>query len=121
MSKLFRNRWLHRTLFVGMLIALGVGIYRVTPPEAMWERDGSEIEPRCFADGGRLLVNSGRPDPFVDRWRAPPVFGPIKTLEIRTGTEPSSQKSSGLGGCPGAFSRDGHWLPRLDTPGKIAA
>jgi len=42
MSKLLANRWFRWTLLTIALSGLGIGIYRFTPPEPMWEKEASK-------------------------------------------------------------------------------
>jgi hypothetical protein len=93
MTKLLRNRWLHRALFVGVLIALGVGIYHFEPPEPMCEIDADNLIPRAVADGGRRFVtlpaferpthhhvDHPRPESLVHK-------GPLQIWDTRSGAE----------------------------------
>lgn len=86
MSKLLSNRWLYASLLAGILIALGVGIYRVQPPEPMCVIEATRIEPRYFADGGRLLVGwLDRVERIGHARTARP--GPLRIWNPQTGLE----------------------------------
>ena len=56
MLNFFRNRWLHRALFVGVLIALGGGIYHIEPPAPMCVIEAGNLVPHCLSDDGRRFV-----------------------------------------------------------------
>lgn len=81
MSNFLRNRWLHRALFVGVLIALGVGIYHFESPEPMCEMDAGNLAPHCFVDGGRRFVTL----PTSDLPGA--SFGPLQIWDCSSGRE----------------------------------
>ncbi len=83
MLKLLRNRWLHRALCAGVLIALGVGIYQLQPPAPMCEIDAGSLVPRCFAEDGRRFVT-------LPTSELPPLAaaeGPMQIWDCRTGAE----------------------------------
>lgn len=86
MHYLFRNRWLHRVLFVGVLSALGVGIYQVQPPTPICVIDAAETTARCFADSGRRVVTLPTKD-FAALPSGVPTVGPLQIWDCRAGAE----------------------------------
>jgi WD40 repeat protein len=58
MSRLTCNRWIRWSLFVSALVALGIGIYRIQPPEPMCELVG-DLQPERFVDG-KLVTLPGQ-------------------------------------------------------------
>jgi WD40 repeat protein len=95
MVKLLRNRWLHRALFTGLLIALGVGIYQVQPPEPMCVIDVGELALLSFVDGNRLTTAARRHVYFEQPGpnKSAPIIamdvatGPLQIWDTRTGEE----------------------------------
>src|SRR4051812_37503235 len=90
MTQMLRNRWLHATVFMSALIALGVGIYRFTPPEPMSVIDAGDGAPLCLADAGRRLAtlppgHDYLARPHLSDWRYYP--GPLQLWDTRTGAE----------------------------------
>jgi hypothetical protein len=64
MSTFLRNRWLHGSLFIGVLIALGVGIYQVQPPEPMCEIEG-DLRPRALLARDWLVTTAIPETPLI--------------------------------------------------------
>ena len=56
MRKLLYNRWLVPTLLPGVLIALGIGVYEVTPPEPMCVIEAGSTQPVAFIEQGHRLL-----------------------------------------------------------------
>jgi WD40 repeat protein len=94
MTKLLRNRWLHRTLVVAILIALGVGIYHFEQPAPMCEIDAGDLTPHCFADGGRRIVT------LLDE-------GTLQIWDCRTGDEMGRHFENGQTLQSPIFSKNG--------------
>jgi hypothetical protein len=114
MIKLLRNRWLHRALVAGVLIALGVGIYQVQEPEPMCVIDAGFVEPRCFIDCHRLVtlplsqeqaVGAPNAGGMVEGVSFTPL--PLKVWDTQSGAEMATflDDKRKLGSI--AFSKDG--------------
>jgi hypothetical protein len=80
MFKLLRNRWLHRTLFLGVLVALGVGIFHFEQPMPMCEIDAGNPVPCCFADNGRRFMTVAATSDVS-------MKGPLQIWDCHTGAE----------------------------------
>ncbi|MBI2805806.1 MAG: WD40 repeat domain-containing protein [Planctomycetes bacterium] len=105
MSQFLRNRWLHRALLVGTLIALGVGIYRMTPPEAMCVIDVQNRHLSWLSpDGRRLATLRIQSDVSFDE------HGPLQIWDSRTGAEVGRFFEDGVNFLHPIFSRNGRYF-----------
>ena len=96
-------------LFVGVLIALGVGIYQVEPPAPMCEIDSGDVVlvPNCFPDGGRRFVTWPAWNGVGRDWR-----GPLQAWDCRTGAEICRHFDKGQVLRGPVFSKNGRRLCR---------
>ena len=81
MRKLLYNRWLVPTLLPGVLIALGIGVYEVTPPEPMCVIEAGSTQPVAFIEQGHRLLTY----PSQNRFRE--GTGPFQIWDTRSGAE----------------------------------
>ncbi len=116
MAKFLRNRWLHRTLFLGVPIALGVGIYHIEQPEPIYAINAENLSPHFFADDGRRFVT------LPGKWLEYEE-GPLQIWDCRSGAEIGRhlEKSRLLPGATLFYSRRRFAAETAsDGPGKNA-
>lgn len=102
MAGLLRNCWLHRALLAAFLIALGAGIYQITPPSPTCEiNTPPNGVPFFFADTGRRLITRSQAILFP---------GPLNIWDTRTGERIASYTKVDDAIPFTAFSRDGRYL-----------
>src|SRR5262245_46316396 len=109
-----RNRSLRWALLVSLLIALGVGIYRVQEPEPTCTIEG-EWSPLCFADEGRRLVVILPPE------ASRPQDGSLLVLDTRTGAEIARHLKKDQGPSFTACSLDGRLVAAEIHHGLVKA
>jgi hypothetical protein len=117
MSKLIHNRWLRWSLLVAVLIALGVGIDQIQPPEAMCEIEGDLI-PRAIVPRDRLVTATIADDPLIlgGQFLCPSYSSPISVWDATTGVKLKTyvnDKRTFLGSL--TVSKDGRRLAALEV------
>jgi WD40 repeat protein len=113
MTKLLANRWFRTACIAIALVALGVGIYRLTPPEPMCVIEG-KLTPIRFTEEGRALVTMpmqvevmGLQNPWAI---LPGARGPFEVWDTHHGVRKASSLPKEAIEQASAFSKDGRYF-----------
>lgn len=118
MSKIFRNRWLRWALVVGVLIALGCGIYHVEEPEPVAEIDTNGGEAVGILNEGRHLATLS--PLWIARFRVPSRSGPLQIWDITNGVQVGNYFKDETSIAWPTFSGDGRFFAAETAFGPFA-